>query len=131
MSVEADHDNDGIRSIDENIDGNDFLFDEIDNTDGDALPNFRDGDDDNDGVRTRLEINFTTMMVDGEEVEVFDSYKDTDGDGTSDHLDTDDDGDGRLTMDEILFITNPDGTPGITFTDADGDGIPDYLDSDS
>jgi len=130
---ESDHDNDGIRTLLEDVDNNGFFFDEVDNTDGDVLFNFLDADDDNDRVLTEFEIvtAITTIInMDGEEeeVEVFESFLDTDGDGVFDHLDTDDDGDGIDTEDEIS-INNVTGA--VTFTDTDGDGIPDYLDSDS
>lgn len=122
--LKTDHDGDFIMSIDEDIAGNNFLFDEDDNTDGDAAFNFRDPDDDNDGVATRLEV---VTAGEGDD-EVFVSFLDTDNDGTSDHLDTDDDGDGIDTADEIEFNTV---TGEITYPDTDGDGTPDYLDSDS
>ena len=119
----TDHDGDGIISILEDVDGNNFLADVIDNTDGDALPNFVDRDDDGDGIRTNLETitddegNFIDLM-------------DTDGDNIPNNLDDDDDGDGIPTIEEIL-IDNTTTTPTITFPDTDGDGIPDYLDADS
>lgn len=122
--LETDHDGDLIKSIDEDLAGNNFLFDEEDNTDGDVAFNFRDPDDDNDGVRSRLEI-----MTAGEgDNQVFVAFLDTDNDGTPDHLDTDDDGDGRDTIDEIEVNTV---TGEVSFPDSDGDGTPDYLDSDS
>lgn len=129
--LQTDHDGDFIMSIDEDIESNNFLFDEEDNTDGDAAFNFRDPDDDNDGVNTRLEI-ITTLTDDDDtnddEDESFVAFLDTDNDGTPDHLDTDDDGDGRDTIDEIDFNSS---TGEITYPDTDGDGTPDYLDSDS
>ncbi len=79
-------------------------------TDGDDLPNFRDPDDDGDGVPTEFED------ADGDGNPRND---DTDNDGIPDYLDTDDDNDGTLTGDE--------GGAG----DIDNDGIPDYLDPDS
>lgn len=122
--IDTDHDGDLIRTIDEDIAGNNFLFDEEDNTDGDLIFNFRDPDDDNDGVRSRLEI-----MTAGEgDNQVFVAFLDTDNDGTPDHLDTDDDGDGRNTRNEIEVNTL---TGEVSFPDSDGDGTPDYLDSDS
>jgi FKBP-type peptidyl-prolyl cis-trans isomerase FkpA len=57
----TDHDDDGILSIDEDVNGNGFLYD--DNTDVDDEPinisfaNFQDADDDGDGVSTRNEIS--------------------------------------------------------------------------
>lgn len=129
----SDHDNDGIISVLEDVDGNGFLGDAIDNTDGDALPNFVDGDDDNDEVLTELEIVLVTQTITNqqgeiEEVEVFESFLDTDGDGIFDHLDDDDDNDGIPTVDEVSVNLN---TGAVSFPDTDGDGIPDYLDSDS
>lgn len=117
----TDHDRDGIISINEDINGNNFFFDNIDNTDEDFLSNFNDPDDDNDGVMTRLEI---VLNDEGN----FVSFMDTDNDGVNDHLDNDDDGDGIPTIDEININLN---TGVITFPDSDGDGTPDYLDSDS
>ncbi|MER3317289.1 MAG: hypothetical protein RIB79_03270 [Allomuricauda sp.] len=81
---DTDHDNDGIPSIQEDLNGNGFLGD--DNTDMDEesiagrLPNFRDVDDDGDGVLTRDEI----IIDNGELI-----FPDADGDGTPDYLDPD------------------------------------------
>tara|TARA_R110002012_G_scaffold89061_1_gene218852 strand:- start:82747 stop:83820 length:1074 start_codon:yes stop_codon:yes gene_type:complete len=117
----TDHDGDGIKSLDEDLDGNGFLFDDADNPDNDSAAAFQDPNDDNDGVLTKLEI---IRDEDGNLV----SFIDTDGDGINDHLDTDDDGDGRDTLDEIVINST---TGVVTYTDTDGDGIPDYLDADS
>jgi hypothetical protein len=130
---ESDHDNDGIRTLLEDVDNNGFFFDEVDNTDGDPLINFLDIDDDNDRVLTEFEIVTSISIVtnangEEEEIEVFESFLDTDGDGVFNHLDTDDDGDGINTDDEVSVNS---GTGAVTFTDTDGDGIPDYLDADS
>jgi len=122
--LETDHDGDGIISVLEDVNENQFFFDEEDNTDGDAVGDFRDEDDDNDGVVTRLEIEFV-INSDGDEVLQF---LDTDNDQIPDHRDEDDDGDGRNTIDEINVNFN---TGVITYPDTDEDGIPDYLDSDS
>lgn len=86
---DTDHDNDGILSINEDLNGDGFLFN--DNTDADIestvgqgilFPNFIDADDDADGILTRDEIN---IDEDGKV-----TYKDSDGDGINDHLDNDD-----------------------------------------
>lgn len=53
-AVEADHDNDGIPSWMEDLDGDGDLYN--DDTDGDGFPNFSDPDDDGDGTPTRREI---------------------------------------------------------------------------
>ncbi|WP_298328580.1 hypothetical protein [uncultured Dokdonia sp.] len=119
--VITDHDGDGIISIDEDLDGNGFLFDDADDPDNDLSFAYIDQDDDNDGVLTKLEI---IRDEDGNLV----SFIDTDGDGISNHLDSDDDGDGRDTLDEIVINST---TGVVTYTDTDGDGIPDYLDADS
>ncbi|WP_396597156.1 FKBP-type peptidyl-prolyl cis-trans isomerase [Dokdonia sp. R86516] len=119
--VITDHDDDGIITIDEDLDGNGFLFDEADDPDSDLSFAYQDPDDDNDGVTTRLEI---TLDEEGNLV----SFIDTDGDGINNHLDDDDDGDGRNTIDEIRINSS---TGVVTYTDTDGDGTPDYLDADS
>ena len=51
---EADHDRDGVASIDEDLDGDGDLFN--DDTDQDGLPNFSDADDDGDGKPTKEEL---------------------------------------------------------------------------
>jgi FKBP-type peptidyl-prolyl cis-trans isomerase FkpA len=50
---DTDHDNDGIPSINEDVDGNDDPRD--DDTDADGIPNFFDLDDDGDGTLTKNE----------------------------------------------------------------------------
>jgi len=52
----ADHDNDGLLSIYEDVNGNGDFWD--DDTDNDGTPNFLDLDDDGDGYTTREEITF-------------------------------------------------------------------------
>lgn len=49
----TDHDNDGVASIDEDLDKDGDIFN--DDTDGDGFPNYFDMDDDGDGVLTRNE----------------------------------------------------------------------------
>ncbi len=81
-------------------------------TDEDAMEDWRDADDDGDGVGTRFET----------------PEGDTDADGLSDHLDTDDDGDGVLT---IFEAADPDGDSDPSDArDTDDDALPDYLDAD-
>jgi FKBP-type peptidyl-prolyl cis-trans isomerase len=111
----ADHDNDGILSNLEDLDGDGEVAN--DDTDGDLIPNYKDSDDDGDTVKTRDEdVNGNGNVFDD----------DTDGDGIPNYLDNDDDGDGKLTKDEDA---NHNGD--LTDDDTDGDGIPNYLDSDS
>ncbi|WP_222983685.1 FKBP-type peptidyl-prolyl cis-trans isomerase [Flagellimonas meishanensis] len=82
----TDHDNDGIPSIQEDVNGNGFLYD--DNTDldtessGARFANFQDADDDGDGVSTRNEIT-------DDQGNIIFPYPDADNDGTPDYLDPD------------------------------------------
>lgn len=77
--TEGDQDNDGILTINEDLNGNGL--EEDDDTDSDGLPNFFDADDDNDGRPTTDEI---IVNADGSI-----TFPDTDGDGIVDHLDPD------------------------------------------
>ncbi|NVN19627.1 hypothetical protein GUA46_14860 [Muricauda sp. HICW] len=84
---DTDSDNDGIPSIQEDLNGNGYLGD--DNTDIDQessftgfIPNFRDSDDDGDGIPTRDEIS-------DENGNIIIPYPDADGDGVPDYLDPD------------------------------------------
>ncbi len=85
--VEADHDQDGIPSILEDVNGNGYMFD--DNTDEDEEREFRsplfadflDLDDDNDGIRTSEEIS---IDADGNI-----TFPDSDGDSIPDYRDPD------------------------------------------
>lgn len=88
--------------------------------DGDGLPDYRDVDDDGDGVHTRFEA--PDPNGNGRP----DDARDTDGDGVPDYLDTDDDGDGLATIDEMAD-PNGDGNPDDA-VDTNGNGVPDYLD---
>jgi len=75
----ADHDGDGIPSYMEDLNNNQFLFD--DNTDGDGPANYQDIDDDNDGRPTEFEIE---IDANGNI-----TFPDADGDGIPDYLDPD------------------------------------------
>lgn len=82
---DTDRDNDGIPSIMEDLNGNGYLYD--DNTDIDQesytiLANFRDADDDGDGVSTKSEIS-------DDNGNIIYPYPDSDGDGIPDYLDPD------------------------------------------
>ena len=88
---ETDHERDGVKSILEDLNGNNNILD--DDTDGDTIPNYLDIDDDGDGVATvneDLEPD-TDLTVD----------RDNDGDPTNDI------GDGDPTNDD----TDGDGIP--------------------
>lgn len=87
-SVEADHDQDGVPSYLEDINGSGRV-DELqdgddvnDDTDGDGVPNFFDPDDDGDGTPTLEEIS-------DEDGNIIIPYPDNDNDGTPDYLDPD------------------------------------------
>ena len=75
---EADHDQDGVPSWREDLDGNQRLLN--DNTDGDNSPNYLDRDDDGDFIPTLEEIS-------DEDGNIIFPYPDVDGDGTPDYLD--------------------------------------------
>ena len=115
--IRSDHDNDGILTRYEDLNGDGEFDTENDDTDQDGFPDYFDVDDDGDAVLTINED------IDGDGDPRND---DSDNDGIPDYLDTDDDGDGILTIDED---TDGDGDPGND--DSDGDGIPNYLDPDS
>ncbi len=84
-------------------------------SDDDDVFDFRDTDDDGDGVDTVAED--TAGNGNGS--------TDTDGDGVPNYLDTDDDGDGLLTVDEDV-----DGDGDVNNDDTDDNGMPNYLDPD-
>ena len=94
-------------------DDNDTVIEDVNSsldTDGDSFLNFKDWDDDNDGILTKDED------PNGDNDPTND---DTDGDGIANYLDNDDDGDGIPSIDES------------TVNDEDSDGIVDYLDADT
>ena len=73
----ADHDEDSVPTSEEDIDGNHHFNDDIDDTDGDGIPNYLDSDDDGDGILT----------IDEYDVDADGVADDSDGDGTPDYLD--------------------------------------------
>ena len=77
--IEGDQDNDGIPSVDEDLNNNGL--EEDDDTDQDGFPDFVDNDDDNDGRPTIDEIEI------GEDGVI--TFPDTDNDGIVDYLDSD------------------------------------------
>ena len=96
----------------------------LQDTDGDTIPNWRDRDDDGDGMQTGVNLAANADEdVDNDGNPINDN---TDGDSKPNYLDTDDDGDGILTKDEVNY------TVGVAAQrDSDGDGTPDHLDLDS
>lgn len=71
---EVDHDNDGILTKYEDVDGDGNIWN--DDTDGDGKPNFLDVDDDADGTLTRTEITYQTQNTNGETVNALYSFDD-------------------------------------------------------
>jgi len=96
--IEKEDDQDGIDEPN-NLLESDPLYD----TDKDGIPNYKDNDDDGDGILT---------IVEG-------GTLDTDNDNKLNYLDNDDDGDGTPTIEESYTAS------------ADNDDIPDYLDTDT
>lgn len=88
---DSDFDEDGIPSIQEDLNGNGNLND--DNTDDETegfsvyLANFNDSDDDGDGIPTIDEIKIDGVIKKDENGIV--QFPDTDNDGIPDHLDND------------------------------------------
>ncbi|UII24691.1 T9SS type A sorting domain-containing protein [Fulvivirga maritima] len=154
--IDGDSDGDGLRDIfeanDANSDGQFNLFNHntdtdgdglanmfdadnggspapLQNTDGDALPDWRDNDDDNDGILTanedfNLDFNYANDFTQGGNPtpDYLFYTDDMDGDGVSADADIDDNNDGIADVDQGYGVD-----PG---ADADGDGTPNYLDSD-
>ncbi|NRT10776.1 PKD-like domain-containing protein [Flavobacterium sp. 14A] len=120
---DADHDGlddsfEGSNTLDGFVVNNGLRNGSLDtnNTDLTDQPDYRDTDDDNDGVFTIYELD---PNGDGN------GPDDTDNDGIPDYLDTDDDGDGISTRKEGAD-PNGDGNPNDAI-DANANGIPDYL----
>ena len=130
---DEDDDNDGIDTIDEDLNGDNDPTN--DDTDGDLVRNYLDIDDDNDGILTRVEGS------DDFDNDGYDNYVDidADGDGIPDNIE------GQTTVDYILpsymdsdgnglddvYENIPGDGNGISVVDTDNDGDHDYLDWDS
>ncbi|MEM9188714.1 MAG: hypothetical protein AAGF12_06035 [Myxococcota bacterium] len=148
MPEGADADNDGLDDAFDPDSGG--VLAPVPDTDADGIFDFRDVDDDNDGVQSRSECPASMACpdadadgtpdyldadggptdTDGDGISDADecegdiaNCRDSDGDGTTNDMDPDDDGDGIPTAVECA--------PGGCDTDTDGDGRPDYLDIDS
>ena len=90
VSNQADHDNDGIPSIFEDLNNNGELLEREDDTDLDGFVNYIDSDDDNDGTPTRDEIVVNDLNGDGIITLNEITFTDTNGDGTPDYLQIED-----------------------------------------
>jgi len=130
---DEDDDNDGIATIDEDLNGDNDPT--TDDTDGDIVRNYLDIDDDSDGVLTAEE-----------------GSSDDDNDGLANYLDLDADGDGipdnieaQPTLNYVLpsfadsdsnglddaYESVPGSGEGISPVNSDNDSTPDYLDLDA
>lgn len=140
-----DTDGDGLddgyegADINDGFDVNDEINDpanDLPDTDGTEDVNYRDFDDDGDGISTPDEDvdedgDPTNDDTDGDGTPDFlDPDTDTDGDGVADRVDIDDDNDGIL---DVVEDPNLDGDndPLTNPLDSDGDGFPDHLDIDA
>lgn len=119
--VAEDSDGDGIPDAKEMVAGTVDPFTNGQDTDKDGMPDYRDNDDDGDGVLTQYEK--ADLNGDGN----LDDALDTDQNGIPNYLDADDDGDGKLTLTEKAD-PNTDGNPADA-EDSDDDGVVNYLDS--
>ena len=136
IGFDVDADNDGISllyddvSVISSINNIDGSTSALQNSDSDAIPDFRDIDDDGDGINTALEDNNTNGIFTDDFTQggaIIPDYlfnPDLDGDNVLDNIDLDSDNDGILTIDEI------DGDLPSPFGDDDNDGLFNYVDSD-
>lgn len=105
-----DHDQDGIPSYLEDLDGDVNIYN--DDTDEDAYPNFFDADDDGDLVLTIDEVEFPDPYVI--------NVGDPDPEFAANEYEI-----SREVVDTEITIKT------VIFTDTNGDGTPDYLDPDT
>jgi len=136
IGYNVDVDGDGIWLIYDNVNGLGSIANLTgsnnarQDTDEDASEDWRDIDDDGDGINTSLEdinsnANFADDFTQGGGTTPNYLYNpDVDGDGVLDNVDFDSDNDGILNADEVAGgLLNP-------LDDQDNDGIFNYLDSD-
>ncbi len=143
----TDADGDGLddgyegSNINDGFDVNDEIDDpsnDLPNTDGTEDVNYRDIDDDGDGINTIDEDadgdgDPTNDDTDGDGTPDYldpTNGLDTDGDGVADSVDLDDDNDGILDSVEDSN-TDGDNDPLTNPDDTDNDGIPNHLDIDA
>ena len=127
----TDSDGDGL---DDGYEGSDMMdgfivndeinnpLSDLPNTDKDNEVDYRDMDDDNDGIATMDED------LNGDNNPTND---DTDGDFVMNYLDIDDDNDGILTAVESTQDFDNDSKPNYLDIDSDDDGIPDNIEAQS
>lgn len=111
QSAHNDHDADGVLSHLEDLNNNQYAYDE--DSDNDNIPDFLDANDDNDNLLTRNELKFNTYTVDtnqGEEEPVFSENEiELSRSETA----------GVITIKTVVIV------------DSNNDGTPDYLDKDT
>ncbi|MEZ5597581.1 MAG: hypothetical protein R3E84_14540 [Pseudomonadales bacterium] len=101
----------------------------LQNTDGTDARDWRDSDDDNDGVLTSIEGGVGNDADSDGRPDYLDS-DDADGDGVPDTIDLDDDNDGLLDTDEGSGDSDGDNRkPDNVDIDSDGDGIGDNVEA--
>ena len=128
----VDRDTDGLRDWRDNDDDGDgilTLAETAADADADAIPNYLDLDADADGLPDSVEGLADT---DGNGVPDYleaPRLPDTDGDGIVDSLDADDDGDGIPDIVEGPLDSDGDGIPNQLDIDSDGDGVPDIIEA--
>jgi len=104
-----DHDGDGVPTYLEDL--NNDLFLNNDDTDADGFSNYIDGDDDNDEVNTKDEVEYKEYIIDtniGEQEPVLESNE----------FETK-----RTTVNGVITINT------VILIDSNNDGTPDYLDT--
>jgi len=108
----------------------------LQNTEASDERDWRDTDDDNDGVLTSAEDgntngDFSDDDADGDGRPDYLDNDDADGDGVPDSVDADDDGDGIPDSVEGAGDADGDGVPNTLDIDSDGDGIVDNIEGQS
>ncbi len=160
-----DTDGDGLENIFDNYSGTGIANikgskSKRQDTDGDGIPDYRDDEDDSDGINTSAEdtsdgagggpdgIYYNDKTQGGGATPDYLFFNDTDDDGIADGQDLDSDNDGIIDDDEAAGVTyagasgpfDDDDNDGLfnyqdadatNFVDADGDGIDDRVDADS
>ncbi len=115
-----DSDGDGVADFKDLDDDNDGIPDTVEgdvDTDGDGIPNRLDLDSDNDGITDLIESGQNQGTVDTDNNGILDSTTDGDGDGLMESADADD--------------TDASSAGSVTPIDTDGDGYKDFIDIDA
>ncbi|MEM7132615.1 MAG: SdrD B-like domain-containing protein [Chloroflexota bacterium] len=137
---EGDNDLDRVKNMTEDVNGDGDLYN--DDTDGDGTPDFLDSDDDNDGLRTGVELHGPIEVIidpNGNPIPQHEDRNDngdptdddTDGDLIPDYLDADDMGPGPGDSDSDGIPDNQECPSGFPCPDSDGNGTPDYMQNDN